>query len=40
MDQEVVVPTLIGDPAWHDFIEARVMALLGLRTPVSRAVSK
>ncbi|HEY1707320.1 MAG TPA: helix-turn-helix domain-containing protein [Rhizomicrobium sp.] len=36
MDQEVVVPSLIGDAAWHDFVEGRVAALLGLPPAVAR----
>jgi AcrR family transcriptional regulator len=31
MHLETVAPELVGDAAWHDFVEVRVAALLGVR---------
>jgi len=31
MHMETLLPKLVGDPKWHDFVQNRVLALIGLR---------
>jgi TetR/AcrR family transcriptional repressor of uid operon len=33
MHMETLLPRFVGDPDWHDFVQARVAILLGVRDP-------
>ena len=39
MHMETVVPKLVGDPKWHDFVRDRVSTLLGVRRPDAHSSS-